>query len=148
MILSTSQKITYSLVLIGLAIIVTVPDIVFSLLMEIFHLIFELAFIIFEWLESSLDHVVEHLLETELHATQTIVFYLILAIFAYPVYYLWQKLKQLFQYLKGSVGQCQTQLSYFKADTGFYWQSLPWLDKLKVCVIVVGSLYLASFFFM
>lgn len=148
MILSTSQKITYSLVLIGLAIIVTVPDVVFSFIMEIFHLIFELVFIIFEWLESSLDHVVEHLFETELHTTQTIVFYLLLVIFAYPIYYLWQKLTKFYQYLKGSVGQCQTQLSYFKADTEFYWQGLPWLDKLKVCVIVVGSLYLSSFFFM
>jgi hypothetical protein len=87
MTLSTTQKITYSLVLIGLAIIVTIPDVVIGFLLEIFHLLFELAFIIFEWLESSLDNVVEHLLNTELHATQTIVFYLIMAIFAYPFYY-------------------------------------------------------------
>lgn len=148
MILSTSQKITYSLVLIGLAIIVTVPDVVFSFIMEIFHLLFELAFILFEWLESSLDHLVEHLLHTELHETQTIVFYLILTLFAYPIYYLWKKLNKLYGYLKGSAGYCQTQWSYLKADTGFYWQGLPWLDRAKVFAIVLGSLYLASFFFM
>ncbi|NOS88866.1 MAG: hypothetical protein HOP34_10080 [Methylococcaceae bacterium] len=146
--LSTTQKITYSLVLIGLTIIVTVPDVVFGFIMEIFHLLFELVFILFEWLESTLDHLVEHLFHTDLHTTQIIVFYLILTLFAYPAFYLWQKLNKLCAYLKDSAGYCQDQLSYLKADTGFYWQGLPWLDRAKVFAIVLGSLYLASFFFM
>ncbi|MCX7097874.1 MAG: hypothetical protein NTV43_08230 [Methylococcales bacterium] len=148
MTLSTSQKIIYSLVLLGIAILVTIPDVVFSFLFELFHLFFELLFILFEWLESSLDTVIEHLLETELHQTQTIVFYLIVLIIAYPAYYLYKKLKQLYLRLKRNFQTAQSSLNNLKSDVKFFWHDMTLIDRMKGLVITIGLLYLASFLFM
>jgi hypothetical protein len=145
MILTTHQKILYGLVLIGVVIIITMPDVVIGLLFELAHLIFELVFISFEWLESLLDHIVEHLLHTELHQTQTIVFYLLLGIAAYPFYYLWRKLLRLFFWLKESL---LTAWVVYKNHAIVYWQNLSLIDKIKVLVIAAGATYLASFIFM
>jgi hypothetical protein len=145
MILTTHQKILYGLVLIGVVIIITMPDVVIGLLFELAHLIFELVFISFEWLESLLDHIVEHLLHTELHQTQTIVFYLLLGIAAYPFYYLWRKLLRLFFWLKESL---LTAWAVYKNHAIVYWQNLSLIDKIKVLVIAAGAIYLASFIFM
>jgi hypothetical protein len=145
MILTTHQKILYGLVLIGVVIIITMPDVVIGLLFELAHLIFELVFISFEWIESLLDHIVEHLLHTELHQTQTIVFYLLVGIAAYPFYYLWRKLLRLFFWLKESL---LTAWVVYKNHTIVYWQNSSLIDKIKVLIIAAGAIYLASFIFM
>ncbi len=145
MILTTHQKISYGLVLIGIVIMITMPDVVIGLLFELAHLLFEVMFISFEWLESLLDHLVEHLLHTELHQTQTIVFYLLVGIAAYPFYYLWRKLLRLFFWLKASL---LTAWVVYKNHAIVYWQDSPLIDKIKVLVIAAGAIYLASFIFM
>jgi len=145
MILTTYQKISYGLVLIGIVIMIAMPDVVIGLLFELAHLLFEVVFIAFEWLESLLDHLVEHLLHTELHQTQTIVFYLLVGIAAYPFYYLWRKLLRLFFWLKASL---LTAWVVYKNHTIVYWQNLSLIDKIKALVIAAGAIYLASFIFM
>ena len=101
MISPTYRKIIqYGLALIGIVIIMTMPDVVMGFLFELVHFFFELLFIIFEWVESTLDKVVEHLFDTELHETQTIVFYLMVGIVLLPLYYLWRMLLRLFFWLK------------------------------------------------
>ena len=145
MILTTHQKITFGLVLIGIVILLTMPDVVIGLLTELVHLIFEVLFISFEWLESLLDHVVEHLLHTELHETQTIVFYILMGIVALPLYYLWRVLPGVFFRTKENVQVIWVQ---YKNQTNLYWQELSLIDKIKVVVITVGALYLASFLVM
>ena len=145
MILTTHQKIIFGLVLIGIVILLTMPDVVIGLLTELVHLIFEVLFISFEWLESLLDHVVEHLLHTELHETQTIVFYILMGIVALPLYYLWRVLPGFFSRTKENVQVIWVQ---YKNQTNLYWQELSLIDKIKVVVITVGALYLASFLVM
>ena len=145
MILTTHQKITFGLVLIGIVIFVTMPDVVIGLLIELVHLFFEVLFISFEWLESLLDHVVEHLLHTELHETQTIVFYILMGIVALPLYYLWRVLPGFFSRTKENV---QVIWAQYKNQIGLYWQDLSLIDKIKVVVITVGAFYLASFLVM
>jgi len=54
--------------------ILVFPDVLFGLFFELLHLCLEFAHILFEFVESTLDHVIEHLFETDLHATQVIVF--------------------------------------------------------------------------
>lgn len=49
---------------------------------------FHIADISFEWIESTLDTLVEHLLHTDIRQTQIIVFYLLVGIAALPFYYL------------------------------------------------------------
>ena len=145
MILTTHQKITFGLVLIGIVILLTMPDVVIGLLVELVHLLFEVVFISFEWLESLLDHVVEHLLHTELHETQTIVFYILMGIVALPLYYLWRVLPGFFSRTKENV---QVIWAQYKNQTRLYWQELSLIDKIKVVIITVGALYLASFLVM
>lgn len=145
MILTTHQKITFSLVLIGIVILITMPDVVIGLLVGLVHLFFEVVVISFEWLESLLDHVVEHLLHTELHETQTIVFYILMGIVALPLYYLWRVLPGFFSRTKENV---QVIWAQYKNQTTLYWQELSLIDKIKVVIITVGALYLASFLVM
>ena len=145
MILTTYQKITFGLLLLGIVIFITMPDVVIGLLIELVHLFFEVLFISFEWLESLLDHVVEHLLHTELHETQTIVFYILMGIVAIPLYYLWRVLPGVFSRTKENVQVIWVQ---YKNQISLYWQELSLIDKIKVVVITVGALYLASFLVM
>jgi len=145
MILTTHQKIIFGMVLISIVIFLTIPDVVIGLLIELVHLFFEVLFISFEWLESLLDHVVEHLLHTELHETQTIVFYILMGIVALPLYYLWCVLPGVFFRTKENV---QVIWAQYKNQIGLYWQDLSLIDKIKVVVITVGAFYLASFLVM
>jgi hypothetical protein len=145
MILTSNRKILSGLVLIGIVIMITMPDVVIGLLFELAHLLFEVVFISFEWLETLLDHLVEHLLHTELHETQIIVFYLLLGIFAYPLYYLSKLLLHLLFRLKAALQAAYEEWQVYKARAGFYWQDLSLIGKLIVLVITVSAIYLASF---
>ncbi len=148
MIITSNRKILYGLVLIAIVIMITMPDVVIGLLFELAHLFFEVVFISFEWLETLLDHIVEDLLHTELHETQTIVFYLLLGIFAYPIYYLAKMLLRLFFRLKKALQAAYTEWPVYKARASLFWQELSLIDKLKVFAITVGAIYLASFLVM
>ena len=146
MISTTYRKfLFYGLTLIGIVIMITMPDVVIGFLFEVVHFFFELLFIIFEWVESTLDKLVEHLFHTELHETQTIVFYLMVGIVLLPLYYLWRMLLRLFFRLKETLLAAWT-LNKIRAN--LFWQNLSLIDKIKWIAITVGAIYLASFLFM
>ena len=145
MISPTYRKIFYGLVLIGIVIMITMPDVVMGFLFELVHLFFELLFIAFEWIETLFDHIVEDLFHTELHQTQTIVFYLLVSLFAFPLYYLWCILRRLFFRLKETLLE---EWALNKSRATLYWQDSSLTDKIKVIVITAGAIYLASFLFM
>jgi len=90
MIITTYQKIVYGLGLLGIVVMLTIPDMVIELSTELLHFVFELIFevadVTFEAVETMLDHLVEHLFHTGLHDTQVIVFYIIVSTLAYPLY--------------------------------------------------------------
>jgi hypothetical protein len=143
------RKILYGLALIGIVITITMPDVIIGLLFELAHLFFELLYevadISFEWIETLLDNIIEHLFHTELHQTQTIVFYLIVGIALFPLYYLWQMLSRLFFRLKETLLAAWTLC---KVRATLYWQDLSLIDKIKLIVITAGAIYLTSFIFM
>jgi hypothetical protein len=146
MISTTYRKfLLYGSALIGIVIMITMPDVVIGLLFEVVHFFFELLFILFEWVESTLDKLIEHLFHTELHETQTIVFYLIVGIVLLPLYYLWRMLKRLFYWSKETL---PLKWMLYKTQAIFYWQDLSLFDKIKWIAITVGAIYLASFLFM
>ena len=146
MISTTYRKfLFYGLTLIGIVIMITMPDVVIGFLFEVVHFFFELLFIIFEWVESTLDKLVEHLFHTELHETQTIVFYLMVGIVLLPLYYLWRMLRRLFLRLKKTLSAAWT-LNKIRAN--LFWQNLSLIDKIKWIAITIGAIYLASFLFM
>ncbi len=136
--------IQYGLALIGIVIIITMPDVVMGFLFELVHFFFELLFIAFEWVESTLDKLVEHLFETELHQTQTIVFYLMVGIILLPLYCLWRMLKRLFFWLKESV---PATWALYKIRVIMYWQESSLIDKIKWIAITAAAIYMASFLF-
>jgi hypothetical protein len=80
----------------GLAAAFIMPDVIFGVLLELTHLMLETAHLLFELLESALDHMVEHLFHTETRETQIIVFYLLVTMGLAGFYYLWRKVKQFF----------------------------------------------------
>jgi len=139
------KVIQYGLAIIGIAIILTMPDVLMGLLFELVHFFFELLFIIFEWVESTLDKLIEHLFHTELHETQIIVFYLIVCILLLPLYYLWRMLKRLFFWLKESV---PATWALYKIRVIMYWQESSLIDKIKWIAITAATIYMASFLFM
>ena len=153
MILTTYQKTLYGLALIGIVIMITIPDVVIGLLIEFIHIVFELLFevadIAFEWVETLFDHLVEHLFHTELHDTQIIVFYTLMSIIAYPLYYLGRMLLRLVFRLKETL---PARLALYKAramlfwqDVVFDWQDLSLIDKIKWIAMAASAIYLASF---
>ena len=156
MILTTYQKIIYGLVLLGIVVMVTIPDMVIELSTELFHLIFELIFevadVTFESVETMLDIVIEHLFHTGLHDTQIIVYYVIVSVLAYPLYRLVRVLlRYLFRILTAipiKYADYKNQWLLLRQDISYYWQKLPFISKLKWVLITTSILYLASFLVM
>ncbi len=149
MISTAYRNILYGLGLISVIFILIMPDVFMGLLFELIHFIFELVYeladVTFEWVETFLDKIVEHLFHTELRATQIIVFYILMGIIAYPLYYLGQKLVRLFFRLKEYLFAAWT---LNKARATLYWQSLSLNGKVALAVIIATAIYLASFLFM
>ncbi len=156
MILTTYQKIIYGLVLLGIVVMLTIPDMVIELSTELFHLIFELIFevadVTFESVETMLDNVIEHLFHTGLHDTQIIVYYVIVSVLAYPLYRLVRVLlRYLFRILTAipiKYADYKNQWLLLRQDISYYWQKLPFISKLKWVLITTSILYLASFLVM
>lgn len=69
-------------------IVMTAAVVILAVVMpvETFHLLMEIVAEIYELLEFTLDEVIHHVFETSRHATQVIVFYLMLGTFLYGLY--------------------------------------------------------------
>ena len=63
-----------------MSILVGFYDVIFGYLMEFIHLLFEVV-------EISLDRLIEHFFETELHETQMIVFYILLVLGGFLIFF-------------------------------------------------------------
>jgi hypothetical protein len=149
MISSSYRNILYGMALIGIIILIIMPDVVIGLLFELLHFLFELLFhiadISFEWLETLLDHAVEHLFHTDPRQTQIIVFYIMVGLALYPLYRLWLILSRLFFRLKEAALAAWTHYKNLAID---YWQELSFIERIKLAAIAAGVIYLASFLFM
>ena len=144
MISPTYRKILYGLALIGIVIILIMPDLIMGLLFELVHFFFELLFISFEWIESTLDTLVEHIFHTELHQTQVIVFYLLAGMALYIAYRLWRVLSSLFCRLSNNMLTTWTQQ---KIRASIYWQELSLINEIKLVAVIASIVYLASLLF-
>jgi hypothetical protein len=136
MISSSYRKTVNISYLIGIGIVITMPDMVFGSLLELGH-------ILFEFIEEILDKFVEHIFHTDRHQTQVIVFYLMMSIAFGGIYYLWRVLPHLCR-------QCKENLlaawSWHKTRALCYWQELSLINKVKFVVIAASIIYLSSFF--
>jgi hypothetical protein len=134
--------------LISLALIVVFPDVVFdtttSILGYLFDHLVEFGHILFESIEMVLDHVIEGIFETDLHSTQTIVFYVLLAIGIFILYLVGRLILRFYR-------RCKLGWSSFRAGHQLnvmeYWRELTLLEKVKLIVIPSVLLYLYVMFF-
>ncbi len=139
----TNRKVFYSLALLGIAIVLTIPDVIFGLLLDLFHTVFELFLellhILFEALESALDHLIEHLFHTELHVTQLIVFYMLMLMALGIAYGLLRLMTPFYRRCKNNV------FTFYVKEKGFiseYWLNLSLFNKIQVLTITAGFAYL------
>jgi hypothetical protein len=127
---SVHRKIVYGLVL--FCILLAIIDI--SLLLEFAH-------IVFEFIESTLDTLIELLFETGTRETQIIVFYVILAFIGYFFY-------RLYRLVPDFIDGVKQDWFYVKSVFTNYWQNLDQVQRIKLYACGFGALYLLSLFFM
>ena len=128
------------------AVIVTLiilPDVVFGLIFELVHILLELAHMIFEFIEVTLDRLVEHIFETDVHQTQVIVFYLMLSIAFGGLYYLWRLLPRYYHQSKENLLDVWLEQ---KTLSSLYWRDLSLINKIKLAAIFTAAIYCIVFF--
>ena len=142
------KKIKYGLFIVGTIILLIAPDMIANMLMTIVHFIFalilHLAEVVFEGLESLLDRIVEYFFDTEVHETQTIVFYLMILIALFPLYFLCRVLPGFFIWLKEIL---ITTWARHKSNVIIYWEDLSSHDKIKMTILAILAAYLILFLF-
>lgn len=132
------QKVLFHLSLLGIAmsILVGFYDVIFGSLMEFVHLIFEVV-------EISLDNVVEHFFETELHETQMIVFYILLVAGSVLIFFIYKVLVLFWRSVSRGV---QDDWFSFKAAITTDWQAMSTTKRIIWISAFILVNYLASLF--
>jgi hypothetical protein len=122
----------------GFVTLIILPDVVFGLFFEIIHIMIELAHMIFEFIEVNLDRIVEHIFDTDIHQTQVIVFYLMLAIALGGAYYLWSLVPRVYHQSKENLLDAWLEQ---KAFASIYWRELSLINKIKLAAISTVGIY-------
>lgn len=129
------------LLLAAVIIVIAAPDMVFGLLSHLLHFLLELSLELlhlgFEFIESNLDHLVEHFLETDVHQTQIIVFYIIAPFVLYGFYRLLRAVPTFCRRRK------KNQIAYWsrkKASLLYFWREQSLFGKCKLVVIVAAAI--------
>ncbi|MBK8817362.1 MAG: hypothetical protein IPN42_18600 [Methylococcaceae bacterium] len=132
------QKVLFHLSLFGVAmsILVGFYDVIFGYLMEFVHLLFEVV-------EISLDRVVEHFFETELHETQMIVFYILLVVGGFLIFFIYKALVLFWRSVSHGV---QEDWFSFKSAITTDWQAMSTTSRIIWIGAFILVNYLASFF--
>jgi hypothetical protein len=139
----TNRTILYSLTLVGIAIILTIPDVIFDFTVDLVHTLFEFLLesmhTLFEGVELILDEVIEHTFHTDLQQTQLIVFYIMLLIGLGLSYGLLKLLIRLYRKCKNILASLWLEE---KTLISLYWLKLSLINKVKLIAIIGGLAYL------
>ncbi|MEE7624778.1 PilZ domain-containing protein [Methylobacter sp. Wu8] len=135
------QNIVRGFILGAVVTVIAVPDVAFDLLSGLVHFLFvnilHFLHLAFEFIESSLDHFVEHLFHTDTHQTQIIVFYILVAFVIAGLYWLWRALPPFCRRCKENLF---SYCAHKKASLLYYWEELSLLNKIKLVVIGVAAI--------
>lgn len=135
------QNIVRGFILGTVVTVIAVPDVAFDLLSGLVHFLFvnilHFLHLAFEFIESSLDHFVEHLFHTDTHQTQIIVFYILVAFVIAGLYWLWRALPPFCRRCKENLF---SYCAHKKASLLYYWEELSLLNKIKLVVIGVAAI--------
>jgi hypothetical protein len=140
---SANRSILYSLVLVGIAIILTIPDVIFDFSLDLTHTLFDFFLdsmhTLLEVIEYALDHVVEYVFHTNLQQTQLIVFYIMLLMGLGVSYGLLKLLLRFYRQCKNSLISVWLEE---KTLISLYWLNLSLLNKVKLIAIITSLAYL------
>jgi len=143
------NKIIKGLAILAVIVVIAMPDMVLEWLTEFVHLIFELlaefSHLLFEGLETALDTLIEHVLETDRYSTQIVVFYIIAAILLTSVYGLYRWALKSYRYVTDGI------LVFWevnKARAYLFWYSLTLMDKIKLAAASIAAISVYVFFLM
>jgi hypothetical protein len=129
-----NRKILIQFILIG--IVITMYDVLFHSLFSILHMAFE-------WLELALEELIEHVFHTNRQQSQIIVFYLLWLIALYGFYLLWRALPGFYKRLKE---QFLAAFSQYKSYITNYWREQSSIQKVKWVTSVTLSISCLAFF--
>jgi hypothetical protein len=126
--------------------ILAMPDVALGLLVDSGHHLLEIFLhmlhLVFEFLESGLDHLIEHHFHTGTHETQLIVFYTLVTFGLVALYFLGRMASSAF------VRSSKRLLLYGsrkKSSCLYFWRHQTLLDKIKIVGIgttaIVGYIY-------
>lgn len=124
---SNSRKIVYGLLLISIIMLLTEPE-----------LLLEFAHVVFEFIESTLDGIIEFIFETGLHQTQIIVFYILLLFISFLLYRLFRIVPFFFHGMK-------EDWFWLKNHATLFWQNLSNFQRVKFFALCFGVIYFLSF---
>lgn len=101
----------------------------FGVIHHLIGLVFHSIFLGFEFLEMSLDHLIEHLFHTDLHATQIIVFYLLVSMALTLLYFIGKRIPTIFRTLIN-----QQRLFWWRKKSSllYYWEQQSFVDKVRI----------------
>jgi hypothetical protein len=118
--------------------VLAAPGAIFGLVFEFLHFVLELllefSHLGFEFIESNLDHLIEHLFETDLHGTQIIVFYIIFFVASFGLYRLWRFFPPFCLRIKNNL---LANWLRKKASLSYFWREQPLINKIRLVVICV-----------
>lgn len=134
--LSHQQRIN-TVYIAAFATLILAPDLVLEISGEVLHHALEGCHLLFEFVESTLDHLIEHVFETDLRATQIIVFYILVAIGATLAYFIWRALRNLYLKLTRAL---ITAWQNGKNNLSGFWHRQSLFGKVKLFSLVNLSL--------
>ena len=106
------------------------------------HSLFIMVHLAFEWLELTLDHIIEHIFHTDRQQSQIIVFYLLWLIALYGLYRICRALPGIYNRLKE---QLFATLLEGKSYLINYWKDQSSAQKIKWLAFFMVSLYCLVF---
>ncbi|MFI3199423.1 MAG: hypothetical protein QX196_14000 [Methylococcaceae bacterium] len=100
------------------------------------HAMFSIVHIAFEWLELTLDHIIEHIFHTDRQQSQIIVFYLLWLIAFYGLYRICRALPGIYNRLKEQLFAICLQCKSYLIE---YWRDQSSVQKIKwLTFFIVG----------
>lgn len=131
------------IILIAATILLFGYDMIFDLLSSLFHVLIIIAHYLFEFCESSLDSIVEHLFHTSRRATQIIVFYIMISISIALGLLILRKVPAWYQNIREKL---IAYLNYKKMQAIDFWRQQTLLLKIKLCSEVMTGISAMLFF--
>lgn len=132
------------IVILTLALIIFMGyDVIFDMILSLFHVLIVIAHYLFEFFESSLDSIVEHLFHTSRRATQIIVFYIMMSISSTVIFLLLCAVPGWYRRIcKWLTDYC----NYKRMEAIYFWREQTLLLKIKLCSEIIAGISAVLFF--